>query len=101
MLFGIGNHDDAAQAVEDIRALITQQEYEYQRLVADLQLCAMTMEDQVELHKITDRAVKDLEAGWTNLKHDLRNARHELGAAVDRLQGLLDMLVGLEWRRGE
>lgn len=97
-MFLSNRQDDAAQAVDNLRALITQQEYEYQRLIADLQLCVMTMAGQVAVRKITGEALKDLETGWTDLKLDLREARHTLGEAVDRAQGLLDRLTELEWQ---
>jgi methyl-accepting chemotaxis protein len=90
------NRDDAAQLAADLRGLITQQEYEYQRLIADLQLSAMTMENLVEGHKITDSAVQELRACVTNVKHDLRNARHELGEAADRMERLLNTFTELE-----
>jgi hypothetical protein len=88
MFFRDHNQDDAARAIDNVRTLIGQQEYEFQRLIADL--------DQVERCKITGDAAKELETGGANLKYDLREARHALGNAVDRMQGLLTMLRGLD-----
>jgi hypothetical protein len=96
MFFRDHNQDDAARAIDSLQTLISQQEYEFQRLIADLQLCVMGMADQVERCKITGDAAKELETGGANLKYDLREARHALGNAVDRMQSLLTMLRGLD-----
>ena len=96
MFFGNSNQDDAARAVENLRGLLQQQEYEFQRLFADLQLTAIGMEDSLTRRKITDAASDTLRGGATNLKHEIRNARHCLGGALDYLQELANVLTDLE-----
>jgi ABC-type transporter Mla subunit MlaD len=90
--------DAARHAVDNLRGLVDQQEYEFQRLIADMQLTARTIDEVVAHRSITADAVDTLQAAATNCKHDIRNARHELGEAVDRLREVADRLMQLEWQ---
>lgn len=91
----------ARHAVDNLRGLIDQQEYEFQRLMADLQLTVRDIDFVVDHRRITADAVDTLQAAVTNCKHDIRNARHELGEAVDRLREVANQLMQLEWQDGD
>jgi hypothetical protein len=96
MFFSSNSSDDAERAIDDIRGLIDQQMYQFQGLIADLQVTAIAMQNIVAMRKVTDEIAGELQAGATNLKHDLRNARGELENAVGRLEELQNMLTELD-----
>lgn len=93
------NHRDAAMRwLDTLRDLLDQQEYEFQRLVADLQLVAREIDFIVEHRHMTTDAVETLHTAAVNAKHDTRNSRHELAEAVDHLRETANQLMQLEWR---
>lgn len=96
MFFGSSAQDEAERSIGAMRALAEQQEYEFQRQIADLHLRLLRLQHLVGMRKITDDAVGELEAAVTNLKHDLRNACGCVDEAIERLQELEDSLVVLE-----
>jgi ubiquinone biosynthesis protein UbiJ len=90
------NQGEAAQAINELRELITQQEYEFQRLFADLQLCAIAMDGIVETRKVTDSAVDALRSGTRSLRYELRDARHIVADAIGNLRESETVLIQLE-----
>ena len=51
MFFGSDARDDAERAIDDIRNLLDQQGYEFQRLIAELQLAVISMQTALETRK--------------------------------------------------
>ena len=96
MSFRSSSHDEAIQSLDDMRALVDQQEIEFRLLAADLQLSVIRMQQLLTMRKVTDEAAGDLRAAVTNLKHDLRGARQSLGEATHRLQELENSILQLE-----
>jgi ABC-type transporter Mla subunit MlaD len=102
MFFDHQHHNDQARhALDNLRSLLDQQEYEFQRLLADLQLTARVIDEVLTHRRITADAVETLHAAAVNCKHGIRNARHELGEAVDRLRQTADQLMQLEWQEAD
>ena len=96
MFFGSSAQDEAERSVGDMRALAEQQEYEFQRQVADLHLRLLRLQHLVGVRKVTGDAAGELAAAVTNLKHDLRNAAGCVDEAIQRLHELEDSLLELE-----
>jgi ABC-type transporter Mla subunit MlaD len=96
------DHDGQAKhALDGLHSLLDQQEYEFERLIADLQLTARVIDEVLTRRHITADAVETLHAAAVNCKHDIRNARHELAEAVDRLRQTADQLMQLEWQEAD
>lgn len=96
MFFGSSAQNEAERSIGNMRALAEQQEYEFQRQVADLQLMLLRMQHLVGMRKITGDAAGELDAAVTNLKHNLRNACGCVDEAIQGLRVLEDSLLELE-----
>ena len=81
-------------AIDGLRSLIDQQEYEWQRVAASLQLLVRQLAVMIEYCPTTDSTVGHIEGTATDIKHALRNARHELGEAEALMNALHSRLVG-------
>lgn len=77
------NNQCAGHSLADARSLLDQQEYEFQRGIADLQLVLRELEQLVENYQLNDVIASELLGLPVNLKHMLHTARHELYEAVD------------------
>jgi hypothetical protein len=98
-MFNCNHHDEAAmRGITDARQLLTQQEYELQRRMADLQLRAIELEHFAPTRSIPRDVAEQIEALPIHLKHSLRNAREELDEAERVLNELLNTVLSLELR---
>jgi hypothetical protein len=97
-----GSSDPAASgALDAVNDLVTQQQYEYQRAIANMQLIIHELQTLVDSLAITFDSVGSLEALHTDIKHPLRNARHELTEVENILSDVQRTMLTLDFKDGQ
>lgn len=92
------DRSSAESLIARAKGFLEQNEYEYQRTLASLHLLLRQIESTVQNREITRAAVEAINNTTTEIKYQLRNARHEMGGAEDQLNELHNTLIALDGR---
>lgn len=95
---GDDHTDEALRAIADLHSLLDQQEYEFQRRIADLQLAVRELQYAASMRKVPSEALPVLEDLPGNVKYCLRAGRENVSEAEGYIADALDRVCSLEMR---